>query len=160
MVKDLNKLAKKIIAKNQYVSIASADSQGKAWVSPVVYAYDNNWNFYFVSMPSSRHCKNIKQNKNIALAIFDSRQKWGQGVGLQIEGEAKVLNLKDSLLASKIYAKRTYPYGGLNTKVAFNFIKSMVFKGKKYRMYKIIPNTIWMNDPNSKVDIRTKIELN
>lgn len=159
MVKDLNKLAKKIITKNQYVSIASADSQGRPWVSPVVYAYDEDWNLYFVSMPSSRHCQNIKTNKNIALAIFDSHQKWGQGVGLQIEGQARVLNLKDSLLASRIYAKRIYPYGGLNTKAALNFIKSMVLKGKKYRIYKIKPNQVYMNDPNSRLDIRVKIDL-
>ena len=133
MIKDLNKFAQKIIEKNQYVSIASSDVKGNPWISPVVYAYDNNWNFYFVSMPNSRHCQNIKTNKNVALAIFDSHQKWGQGVGLQIEGQAKVLNLKSSILASKIYAKR---------------------------IYMIKPNTVYMNDPNSKLDVRVKIDLN
>lgn len=160
MQNNLNLLAKKIITKNQYVSIATTGKNGIPWISPVVYTIDKNWNLYFVSMPNSKHCVNISENKNIACAIFDSHQKWGQGVGLQIEAESEVLGTKDSLNIAKNYALRKYPYGGINTKVATDFIKSMVVKKRKYRIYKITPKTIWMNDPNAKVDIRVKIEIN
>ncbi|KKP48297.1 MAG: hypothetical protein UR39_C0001G0092 [Candidatus Woesebacteria bacterium GW2011_GWA1_33_30] len=110
-------------------------------------------------MPTSRHCVNIKANKDIAVAIFDSQQLWGEGVGLQIEAIAEVVNLKDSLKIAKIYGLRKYPYGGINTKRAIQFIKSMVFDGKSYKIYKITPKTVWMNDPNSSVDVRVKIDL-
>lgn len=73
MTKNLNKLAKEIIENNQYITISSVGGGGKAWISPVVYAYDRAFNFYFFSMPTSRHCLNIKENKNIACAIFDSQ---------------------------------------------------------------------------------------
>lgn len=160
IITNLNNLARKIIEKNQYISIASADRKGVPWISPVVYCYDVNWNIYFVSMPTSRHCSNLSTNNKVACAIFDSRQKWGEGVGLQIEANSEVLNLKESIRVSKIYALRKYPYGGINTKVATNFIKSMVLKGKQYKIYKITPTTIWMNDPNSRLDVRVKVDLN
>lgn len=159
MVNGLNKLAKEIITNNQYVTISSVDEKGSPWISPVVYTYDKNWNLYFVSMPTSKHSSNIKENKNVALAIFDSHQLWGAGVGLQIEAEAEVLKLKDTPKVAKLYATRKYPYGGINTKIAMDFVKSMVFENKSYRIYKITPKIVWMNDPNSKVDVRTKIDL-
>lgn len=159
-MKDLNKLARDIIQNNQYMNIATSSRGGTPWVSPVVYVYDKDWNLYFVSMLTSKHCMNIKINNKVAVAIFDSTQLWGDGVGLQIEGESEVVSLKDSVKIAKIYGLRKYPYGGINTKQAMNFIKSMVFDGKKYKIYKITPKVVWMNDPNSNVDVRTKIDLN
>jgi len=84
----------------------------------------------------------------------------GRGIGLQIEAIAEAVNLKDSLRIAKLYGLREYPYGGINTKRAMQFIKSMVFDGKKYKIYKITPKTVWMNDPNSRLDVRVKIDLN
>src|SRR3989344_239935 len=57
MTKNLNKLAREVIEKNQYVTIATSDIHGKVWISPVVYTYDKDYNFYFLSMPSAKHCK-------------------------------------------------------------------------------------------------------
>lgn len=111
-------------------------------------------------MPTSRHCQNIKENKKIAVAIFNPQQLWGEGVGLQIEATAEVLGLKDSLKIAKVYGLRNYPFGGINTKRAMTFIKSMVLDGKNYKIYKITPKTVWMNDPNSRIDERIKIDLN
>jgi len=54
----------------------------------------------------------------------------GRGIGLQIEAIAEAVNLKDSLRIAKLYGLREYPYGGINTKRAMQFIKSMVFDGK------------------------------
>jgi len=160
IITDLDKLAKKIIEKNQYVSIASTDKAGNPWISPVVYSYDDNWNLYFVSMPTSKHCKNIKNNKDVAIAIFDSHQKSGEGVGLQIEAKIELVKPNDLLSVAKISATRKYPCGGLDFKGTMNFIKSMILKGKKYRIYKIILKTVWMNNPNSKTDVRVKININ
>ena len=85
--KKLDGLARKIIGQNQLVTLATADMQGNPWISPVVYSYDKKWNLYFVSIPSSKHCQNIRLNGKGACAIFDSRQAWGTSTGLQIEAK-------------------------------------------------------------------------
>ena len=80
---DYQKLARDIIEQNQYMTLGTTSPDGKPWVSPVVYAFDKNYNFYWISLPNSKHSQNITANKNISLAIFDSHQNWGEGVGLQ-----------------------------------------------------------------------------
>jgi hypothetical protein len=78
---------------------------------------------------------------------------------LQIEAECNELKLTEYLKAMKLYASRKYPYGGLNTKIAMDFAKNMVTKRKLYKIYKITPKVIWMNDPRSDTDVRTQLEL-
>src|SRR3989338_2158899 len=106
--KKLSELARKIVTENQLVSLATTDNYGNPWISPVVYAYDKNCNLYFVSIPSSKHCQNIRLNGKGACAIFDSRQAWGTSTGLQIEAKIEELSFKDTLKAGKCYISRKY----------------------------------------------------
>jgi len=94
-------------------------------------------------------------NKNITLAIFDSHQNFGEGVGLQIEAVAEKLSFKDSLSAIKLYFERKWPYG----KVSPNGIFEELVKNKVYYFYKATPTKIWMNDPREETDVRVEIKL-
>lgn len=61
---------------------------GKPWICMVYYAFDGN-NFYFISNPGTRHCRNIKNNRHVACAIADSSQKvTSKKTGVQINGIA------------------------------------------------------------------------
>ncbi len=156
----LNKLAREIIEKNQYLSLATSDKDGKPWISPVCYTYDNNWNLYFVSIPTSKHGQNTKNNKQVAFSIFDSRQKWGLGIGLQIEGKIKELNLRDSLIPARLYVKRDYPYGNPDSKIVFKFIKDYLKNKKIYKFYKLTAKKVFINNPYSTIDYRVMVNLN
>lgn len=159
MVKNLNELAREIIKTNQYLTIASSNRKGSPWASVVVYSYDKDWNLYFLSIPSSNHCQNIKNNKKVVIAIFDSRQLFGQGVGLQIEGDATEAKPKDTAKFIKIYFDRKFPYDG-SSHNSEDYIKQFTDKGSVYGCYKIIPRKVWMNDPNNKIDTRVAVKLN
>ncbi|KKU74465.1 MAG: Pyridoxamine 5'-phosphate oxidase-related FMN-binding protein, partial [Candidatus Wolfebacteria bacterium GW2011_GWA1_47_6] len=141
MAIDVQKLAKEILESNQYMTIGSAGKNGTAWVSPVVYAYDNDLNLYFVSHIRSKHCVNIGQNKSVAVAIFDSHQLIGDGVGLQIEGTAKRVTLLEIPEVSLTYFKRTYPYARATK--SFNTGLKKLLNENTYRLYKIAPSKIW-----------------
>ena len=158
--KKLNDLARKIIKENQLVSIATASKECEPWISPVVYAYDKKWNMYFVSIPSSVHCQNIRLNGKCACAIFDSRHAWGTGAGLQIEAKIEELSFKNTLKAGKCYISRVYPYPNYNPKVVADFVQNFIANKKIYKFYKITPRVVWMNDPNSEVDVRVQVDLN
>lgn len=159
MVENLNELARNIIVENQYCILATSDELGNPWISPVAYVFDQQWNLYFVSMPSSKHGQNIKKNGKVAVSIFDSTQNWGDGVGLQIESTIEIVKGVDVLKIAKLYASREYPYGGIKMEQAMDFVKSMVLEGKQYKIYKIMPKTVWMNNPNASTDVRIKVEL-
>ena len=151
----LKKIARNVLNTNQYMTLGTVNEAGKPWVSPVVYAFDSSYNLYFVSLPSSSHTKSIKRDPALSVAIFDSHQLNGEGVGLQILGEAQVVPARDFAKAFKCCVSRKFPYGGSAS--ATDFKKFM--KLYKYRFYKIKPVEIWMNDPRKKYDARVRVRL-
>jgi uncharacterized protein YhbP (UPF0306 family) len=150
---NIKKLARKIMESNQYMSLGTVNEEGVAWVSPVVYAYDNRFCLYFMSLPKSRHGENIRNNSRISTAIYDSHQNFGEGVGLQIEGEVKLVPVWETAKAFKCYFARKWPYGCLTNVTDFK----RFYKVYKYRFYKIRPTQVWMNDPRKESDMRVKV---
>lgn len=157
MQDNLTKLAKDIIEQNQYMTIASTDSSGNAWASPVAYTFDDKYNFYWVSVPESTHQQNIKRNPNIVLAIFDSHQLWGEGVGVQIEANVAEVSLIEIPHAMDKYFTRKYPYG--SALGSFGEGLKGLLKGKIYRFYKATPTQVWVPDPDAEVDARKEVFL-
>lgn len=157
MKNSLNELARKIIFENQYMKIASSDEQGNAWASPVAYVYDEDFNFYWVSVPESLHQKNIKNKPEVSLAVFDSHQPWGEGVGVQMKATVSEVPLKDIPRVTKLYFSRKYPYG--NASGAFGKGLRDLLKGKIYKFYKATPTKVWVPDPNADVDARIEVNL-
>jgi nitroimidazol reductase NimA-like FMN-containing flavoprotein (pyridoxamine 5'-phosphate oxidase superfamily) len=64
--------AKAIIKNNIYLTLATATKDGKPWISPLFFAYDNDFNLYWVSSKNSLHSKLIRSNPRVAIVIFDS----------------------------------------------------------------------------------------
>lgn len=93
----------------------------------------------------------------MALAIFDSRQPLGEGVGLQIEGEVCELKLTEIPRATAAYFKRKYPYKK-STNLFVKVLKGFLEK-KIYHFYKVTPTKVWINDPNAKIDVRVEVDL-
>jgi hypothetical protein len=97
-----------------------------------------------------------------AVAIFDSHQPWGEGIGLQFEAKASVIGLKDSLKIILLYAFRKYPYVNPKHNVVNDtkkFINNFLVKQELYRFYKITPTKVWLNNPNLKTDARVEVKL-
>lgn len=152
---NLKRTAKDVIATNQYMTLGTVNENGQAWVSPVVYAYDASYNLYFMSLPDSRHGRNIGKSPSLSVAIFDSHQAFGEGIGLQILGEAGVVPVGKSISVFKLYFGRKWPYGNLTSIKDFKKFFSIY----KYRFYKIKPTEVWMNDPRKEYDRRVRIRL-
>ena len=87
--------AKQIISENIYMTIASASSDGKPWISPVFFAYDEFYNLYWVSNKHSKHSTLIRSNPDVAIVIFDSRAPEGEGDGVYFEAVVEEARLED-----------------------------------------------------------------
>jgi uncharacterized protein YhbP (UPF0306 family) len=93
------------MSSTDYCSIATVDGKG-VWVNPVYFAWDNEFNLYFISMLQVRHMQNITKNPRLAVAIYKTEQK-GDVVGVQLEGEARILeNEGDRKNAHQVYYGR------------------------------------------------------
>ena len=72
-----SKLTKKIILDFLKMhKLMFVATQGEyPWIAAVFYTYDYDLNLYFLSSPETLHCKQIKQNNEVAVAIADSNQQ-------------------------------------------------------------------------------------
>lgn len=87
------KYLKACLESTVYCCLATVDAKG-VWSNPVYFAWDKDYNLYFISRMPSRHMQNLKKNNRIAVSIYKTEQK-GDVVGIQLEGTAKILSEND-----------------------------------------------------------------
>jgi uncharacterized protein YhbP (UPF0306 family) len=157
-MEDLNNKAKKIISKILYITIATSSKNGKPWNSPVYSAFDENYNFYWNSWTKNQHSKNIKENPNVFIVIYDSTVPEGTGEGVYIKAKVQMLinknEIEDAILL--LQKRKSRPSSKLRS--------SEEFLGKyPRRVYKAIPIKIWMSTDGevngNYVDKRVEINL-
>jgi hypothetical protein len=84
----LTAAAKAIVDANQYMTLATADKDGRPWASPVWFATVDYREFFWVSSPEARHSRNIAIRPEVAIVIFDSTQSPGTGQGVYVAAAA------------------------------------------------------------------------
>lgn len=147
--------AKQIISKILYITIATVTPDGRPWNSPVYSAYDENYNFYWASWKENQHSKNITENNNVFLVIYDSIAPEGTGEGVYIK--AKAYEVSDE---REINHALKYLYGRKNKQLR----QTHEFLNKyPRRVYKAVPEKVWMNDSDeingNYVDKRVEVDL-
>jgi hypothetical protein len=75
----LGAAARAIIDSNFYMTLGTADEEGRPWVSPVYYAAEGYAKFYWVSSPEATHSRNLAVRPEVSVVIFDSRTPVGSG---------------------------------------------------------------------------------
>ncbi len=134
---NLNQLAREIIEKILYITIATVTPEGKPWNSPVYSAYDPDYNFFWASWKDNQHSQNIKANSDVFLVIYDSLVSEGKGRGVYIAAKAfELTNEKEITHALK------FLYGRKNKKPreAKEFLPPY-----PRRVYKAVPEKFWIN---------------
>lgn len=91
----------------QVMTIASADAKGKPWVSPVAYAIDSDFNFYWVSDVEALHSVNVRGRGTVALSIWDVID--GRTVGLYVDALAHEAQSDEVERGSAALARRKQP---------------------------------------------------
>lgn len=156
-----SKKATEIIRKILYITIATTSKGGQPWNGPVYSAFDKDLHFYWSSDKDSQHSKNIRENKNVFLVIYDSTVPEGTGEGVYIQAEAHELAEKSEItVARRITQTRKGQESELTEKEYEKFTGDAL-----RRVYKAIPRKIWVNDvetdENGKYirDIRVEVSL-
>lgn len=108
------------------------------WIASVYYSFDTDLNLYFLSSPKTIHCKQIKENPKVAVAITNSNQSLtGKKKGLQLFGTAHqisdVAKIKHALDLWKQHLKVE------NKDLSYENMAKKVITSK---MYKITPKKI------------------
>jgi nitroimidazol reductase NimA-like FMN-containing flavoprotein (pyridoxamine 5'-phosphate oxidase superfamily) len=91
---ELRALARGIVDANLYMTLASADADGRPWATPVYFAAHEYREFLWISKPDARHSQNIATRPEVGIVIFDSQVR--PGTGRAVYAEARAEELTDS----------------------------------------------------------------
>lgn len=154
-VADETKRAKEIIARIQYITIATVTEDGKPWNSPVYCAFDEHYAFYWASWERNVHSQNIIRSGNVFLVIYDSTVPAGTGKGVYMDASARVLSDREEILHATNYL---YAREGKIPRKPEEFMPPY-----PRRIFAAVPKRVWVNaDAKSQgnfVDARTEITL-
>jgi hypothetical protein len=109
---DIADVGRDIIDRNLYMVLATADRSGQPWASPVYYAASGYREFFWVSRPGATHSINLRDRREVGIAIFDSTAPINTGGGLYISGVARELPAHETAEGIKILSKRSRSHGG------------------------------------------------
>ena len=108
---DLVSVARDIIDSNAYMTLATADENGRPWASPVWYAAEGYAHFYWVSSPEARHSRNLAARPEVGVVIFDSQAPVGTGQGVYMSAIAEELAGTELDLGIGVFSRRSQAHG-------------------------------------------------
>jgi hypothetical protein len=109
---ELEQLAREIVDSNLYLTLGTADAQGRPWASPVYYAAAGYREFFWVSAPGARHSRNLAVRPELGIVIFDSRVPIGSGQALYMEASAAELEDEGLERGLEVFSEGSRRHGG------------------------------------------------
>ena len=110
--RDFAAIVRKIVDKNLYIAVATADRSGQPWASPVFYAHTGYRDYFWVSEPDATHSRNLRERREVGGVIFDSKAKLDNGQGVYILGVARELPAHETTEGIQIFSQRSVERGG------------------------------------------------
>jgi nitroimidazol reductase NimA-like FMN-containing flavoprotein (pyridoxamine 5'-phosphate oxidase superfamily) len=130
-------VAKNVIANNRYMTLSTASSDGRPWISPVFFSYDNQFNLYWVSNKNSRHSILIRQNPQVAIVIFNSQAADGEIDAVYIEATVSELHDAEEISIAVEALGRRYQKDEFRVKSI-----DAVTNAATWRIYKANPKAV------------------
>ena len=111
VILDGSSIARQIIDANRYLTLATADSTGSPWASPVWYAHEGYTSFFWVSRPQARHSRNLAVRAAASVVIFDSTVPERQAQAVYLETLAEELRGAERDHAIAIFSRKSRALG-------------------------------------------------
>ena len=138
-ISELATKAKKVINDIIYITLATSNKNHEPWNSPVYCAFNTDYIFYWASWIGNQHSKNIKENENVFVVIYDSTVPEGTGFGVYMKGKACQLKKTNIIEIIK------------SLKLLYDRKKKKPRKPQEFlglfprRIFKFVPDKIWVN---------------
>lgn len=105
---ELRTIARSIVDSNRFMTLATADIDGRPWASPVWYAPAGYREFLWVSSPEATHSRNLRVRPELAIVIFDSHLTGGWNA---VYMSAVAEQLEDVDGPIEVYSERSVEQG-------------------------------------------------
>ena len=154
MVRDVLTKAEEVIRKNRYMVLATSSSDGRPWANVVFYAFDKDFNFYFLSAIDSLHAENIAKDQHIAFVIYDSSQPIGSFLSVQAKGKVSEVGKDRINKVISLYSDRLFPKSELSPLQRYPMNEYL--EPSEFRFFRIEPEEI---DVSGITERRTKVSM-
>src|SRR5262245_35146404 len=108
---DLAADARRIIDANVYMTLATADVEGRPWASPVWFAHEEHRRFVWVSRPGRRHSRNLAHRPHAGIVIFDSTPRQGAPEAVYVDAEVERVAEADEERCVATFTRRSEVLG-------------------------------------------------
>jgi hypothetical protein len=143
-------VAREIIDDSLYMVVATSDSSGQPWASPVYYAPSGYRDFFWVSQPDATHSVNLRDRREVGIVIFDSSVPIGKGQGVYILGVARELPAHETEEGIELFSKRSKGHGGVEWTV------EDVSPPARHRLFQATAEAVYVLDEH---DHRVEVNL-
>ena len=141
------------LRQHHVVTLATSGSDGP-WAAAVFYVSDG-FTLYFLSSPTSRHCRNIARDPHVAATIQEDYADWPEIKGLQLDGIASNISGEDEARARALYGEK-YPLVGKIAQAPSAIVKAMA----RVRWYRLVPQRLYFIDNSAGFGHRDELDLN
>jgi pyridoxine/pyridoxamine 5'-phosphate oxidase len=102
---------KEIVDSNLYMTLATADADGRPWAAPVWFAHADYTRFVWVSKPEARHSQNLAVRPEAGIVIFDSTVSEGAAQAVYLEAQAEQLGEDEAAREIQVFSRRSQAAG-------------------------------------------------
>jgi nitroimidazol reductase NimA-like FMN-containing flavoprotein (pyridoxamine 5'-phosphate oxidase superfamily) len=136
--------ARRLIDEGRYMTLATADGEGRPWASPVWYAHDGYRDFVWVSKPDARHSANLADRQEAAIVIFDSHRVPGETEAVYVEAKAAEVADGDLDAGIEIFSRRSEAQG------LAAWTRDDVTGGAAHRLYRAVASAQYLLGENDR----------
>jgi len=147
-----DRLVHSYLKDHHVATLATCGSDGP-WAAAVFYVNDGD-TIFFLSSPTSRHCRNLEQDPRVTVTIQEDYSDWLEIKGVQIEGVASEISGAEEEKARRLYGQK-FPVVGLLAQAPSAIVKALA----KVRWYRIVPNRLYFIDNSLGLGNRDEIQL-
>jgi hypothetical protein len=104
-------VARRVIDANVYMTLATADREGRPWAAPVWFAHEGYTRFAWVSKPGARHSVNLTERPEVGIVVFDSTVGRGDAEAVYAEAEAEEVGGSDDERWIDVFNRRSEALG-------------------------------------------------
>jgi pyridoxine/pyridoxamine 5'-phosphate oxidase len=103
--------ARQIVDSNVYMTLATADADGRPWPSPVWFAHEGYARFVWVSKPDARHSRNLAVRPETGIVIFDSSARLGAAQAVYLDAIAAQVAQDEEERWTRVFSARSQALG-------------------------------------------------
>ncbi|WP_461534908.1 pyridoxamine 5'-phosphate oxidase family protein [Spongorhabdus nitratireducens] len=96
-----------LLETNHYCVLATANSEGEPWNTPLFYAFDHNWQLYWISSTDCHHSRLLAENPKASAVIYEPPGVSHETSALYLSGTAAICEGAEIEQALEFYLQRT-----------------------------------------------------